>query len=99
MALSIKLHTISQEVVTAAGYNLKKILYSKTCIKQPLSKTENGFQDRLLLNAGQSIAYCRMFQREHSAIHSTFIKLPVVIQTFILSIFDLTFYKGFTVLD
>ena len=53
------------------------------------------FQDRLSLNAGQK--YCRMPQREHSAIHSTFIKLPVVIKIFVLSIFELPFYTGFTV--
>ena len=56
------------------------LLYSKTCVKQPLSKRPiNGFQDRLSLNAGQK--YCRMLQREHSAIISIFIKLPVVIKT------------------
>ena len=50
--------------------------YSKTCLKQPLKKkTKFGFQDQLLLNAGQK--YCRMLQREHSAILSTFIKLPL----------------------
>ena len=44
------------------------------------------FQDQLSLNAGEK--YCRMLQREHSAILSTFIKLPVVIKTFVLSIFE-----------
>ena len=57
-------------------------MYSKTCVKQPLSKrTKNGFQDQLSLNAGQK--YCRMLQGEHSAILSTFIKLPFVIKTFV----------------
>ena len=32
-----------------------------------------------------------------SAILSTFIKLPVVIKTFVLSIFEWPFYTGFTV--
>ena len=33
--------------------------YSKTCLKWPLKKkTKNGFQGRLSLNAGQSIAEC-----------------------------------------
>ena len=55
--------------------------YSKTCLKRPLKKkTKNGFQDQLLLNAGQM--YCRMLQGEHSAILSTFIKLPFVIKIF-----------------
>ena len=37
-------------------------------------------------------------KREHSAILLTFIKLPVVIKTFVLSIFEWPFYTGFTVL-
>ena len=33
---------------------LKIVVYSKTCLKRPLKKkTKFGFQDRLLLNAGQ----------------------------------------------
>ena len=60
-------------------------MYSKTCVKQPLSKRPNiGFQDQLSLNAGQK--YCKMLQREHSAILLTFIKLPFVIKTFVFSI-------------
>ena len=39
-----------------------------------------------------------MLQGENSAILSTFIKLPVVIQTFVLSIFEWPFYTGFTVI-
>ena len=34
---------------------------------------------------------------EHSAILSAFIKLPFVITIFVLSIFELPFYTGFTV--
>ena len=45
---------------------------------------KNGFQIRLSLNAGQK--YCRMLQGEHSAILSTFIKLPFSIKTFVLSV-------------
>ena len=54
-----------------------------------------GFQDRLSLNAGQT--YCRMIQGEHSAILSTFIKLPFVINIFDLSIFEWPLKTGFTV--
>ena len=62
-------------------------VYSKTCLKRPLKKdTKIGFQDQLSLNAGQK--YCRMLQREHSAILLTFIKIPFVIKTFVLSIFE-----------
>ena len=46
-----------------------------------IEKTKNGFQYRLWLNAGQKNA-----PREHSAIHSTFIKLPFVFKAFVLSI-------------
>ena len=53
-------------------------MYSKTCAKRPLSKRpQTGFQDQLFLNACQK--YYRMLQGEHSAILSTFIKLPFVI--------------------
>ena len=49
-------------------------LYSKTSLKQPLKK-----EDQLKLNEGQK--HCRMLQGEHSAILSTFIKLPFVIKS------------------
>ena len=71
-------------------------LYSKTCLKQPLWKRPKaGFQDQLSLNAGQK--YCRMLQGEHSAILSTFIKLPFVILIIVLSIFDWPLKTGFNV--
>ena len=74
------------------------VTYNKTCVKRPLSKRPKiGFQDQLLLNAGQK--YSIMFQGEHSAILSTFIKLPFVIKIFVLSIFEWPFYTGFTVSD
>ena len=78
------------------GLTFAKIVYSKTCVKQTFSKRPKiGFEYRLLLNAGQK--YCRMLQGEHSAILSTFIKLPFVIKIFVLSIFERPFYTGFTV--
>ena len=50
-----------------------KGLYSKTCVKWPLSKRPKiGFQDHLSINAGQK------YSLEHSAILSTFM-LPIVI--------------------
>ena len=39
-----------------------------------------------------------MLQWEHSAILLTFIKLPFVNKTFVLSIFEWPFYTGFTVI-
>ena len=66
--------------------------YSKTCLKPPLKKDQKtGFQDILLFNAGQK--YCR----KHSAILSTFIKLPFTIKTFVLSISKWPLKTGFTV--
>ena len=71
---------------------------SKTCLKQPVSrKTKNCFSKlRLSLNAGQK--YCRMLQGEHSVILLPIIKLPFVIKTFVLSIFEWLLKTGFTVL-
>ena len=60
-------------------------MYSKTCVKRPISKRPKiVFQDQMLLNAAQK--YCRMHQGEHSAILSTFIKLPFVIKFFVMSV-------------
>ena len=62
-------------------------MYSKTCVKRPLSKRPKiGFQDQLSLNAG--LTFCRILQGEHSAILSTFIGLPFAIKIFVLSIFE-----------
>ena len=80
------------------------VVSSKTCVKGLLSKRPKiGFQDQLSLNAGQQ--YCRvlqgehsiLLQGEHSAILLTFIRLPLVINIFVLSIFEWLFYTGFTV--
>ena len=79
------------------GLKSVKTNYSKTCVKWTLSKRPKiGFQDQLSLNAGPK--YCRMLPLEHSAIHLTFIKLPVVNKTFVLSIVDWPFYACLTVL-
>ena len=72
------------------------MMYRNNVVKRPISKRPKiGFQDQLLLNAGQK--YCRMLPLEHSAILLTFIKLPFVIKIFVLSIFELPFYTSFTV--
>ena len=63
---------------------------------KPLSKWPKFvFQDYLSLNAGQK--YCRMLHGEHSAILLTYIKLPLVVKTFVLSIFEWSLYTGITV--
>ena len=46
----------------------------------------------------QVCLYCRILQGEHSVIRLTFIKLPVVIKMFDLSIFEGPLYTGFTVM-
>ena len=40
-----------------------------------------------------------MLPLEHSAVLLTFIKLPFVIKSFVLSIFEWLFYTGFTVIN
>ena len=85
----------SPELTTRKQSN--KLTYSKTCVKGPLLKSPKiGFQDQLSLNAGQK--YCRTLKWEHSAILLTFIELSFVIKIFVLSIFEWSFYKCFTVL-
>ena len=68
-------------------------MYSKTCVKRPLSKRPKiGLQHQLSLNAGKK--YCRMLQVKsisHSAILSTF-KLSIVTKIFVLSIYECPFY-------
>ena len=70
--------------------------YSKTCVNvmATLKKTNICFQTNYCLMQIKSIAECH---REHSAIRSTFIKLPCVFKIFVLSIFEWPFYTGFTV--
>ena len=76
----------------------RSLQYSKTCVKGQLSKRPQiGFQNQLSLNAGQK--YCRMLPLEHSAILWTFIKLPFVIKSFVLSVFEWPLKTGFTVLS
>ena len=74
-----------------AHYSTVKPVLSSHSKRRP----KIGFQDRLLLNAGQK--YCRMLPLEHSAILSTFIKLPFVFKTSVLSIFEWPLKTGFTV--
>ena len=64
---------------------LNRTLQKKKQLKRSLKKkTNNGFSKPII--AGQK--YCRMLQREHSAILLTFIKLSFVIQISVLSIFE-----------
>ena len=66
-------------------------IYSKTCLKRSLKKkTKNGFQGKLSLNAGKKVL-------QNAPILSTFIKLPFVINIFVLSIFEWPLKTVFTV--
>ena len=56
------------------------------CETATIKRPKIGFQDQLSVNAGQK--HCRMLQGEHSAILSTYIKLPFVIKIFVLSYFE-----------
>ena len=58
-------------------------------------RPENGFQDRLSVNAAQK--YCRMLLLEHFAILLTCIKLPLVIKIFGLSTIEWQLKTCFTV--
>ena len=69
--------------------NLQPVNYSKTCLKRPLKKkTKSGFS-RMQVKI--------ISEEEHSAILSTFIKLPFATKTFVLSIFEWPPKTGFTV--
>ena len=66
------------------------IIYSKTCLKQTLKRIlKFAFQDRISLIAGQK--YCSLPEcSKHSAILSTYIKLPPVFKTFVLYFYELS---------
>ena len=60
------------------------VVNSKTCLKRSFKKnTKISCQDRLSLKEDRK--YCRIIQGEHSAIRTTFIKLPFVIKICVLS--------------
>ena len=63
-----------------------KMQYSKNCLKRLLKKTKNCLSRPIILNAGQK--KLQNVPKEHSAILSTFIKLPFVAKTFVLYIFE-----------
>ena len=95
----------NKSLITDKELRLKKIIFFScldlmmlTTVKPDLSGHSKripkiGFQDRLPLYAGQK--YCRM----HSAILSTFIKLPFVFKAFILSIFEWLLKTCFTLVQ
>ena len=83
--LLICIRTVLQEPLLLAYAKLGSTV-KPTLSGHSKRRPKIGFQDQLSLNAGQK--YCRMLQGEHSEIFSTFIKLPFVFKTFVLSIFE-----------
>ena len=74
--------------------------YSKTCLKQPLKKDQKlVFKTDYRLMQVKSIAPWSkvLLHGEHFAILLTFIKLPSVFMSFVLSIFEWPLKTGFTV--
>ena len=73
--------------------------YSKTCLKRTLKLNIEKlvFNTDYCLMQVKSIAECS--KGEHSAILSTFIKLPFSIKTFVMSLFKWPLKTGFTVPD
>ena len=88
---------ITFEIQTRKQYTIHVYTYTVKLVLSGHSKRtpKIGFQYQLLLNAGQK--YCRMLQGEHSAILSTFIKLPFVFKTLVITIFVWPLKTGFTV--
>ena len=73
------------------GFLATRSIYSKTCVERPLSKRPKfGFKTSYRLILVKSIAAC--------PICVTFIKLPFVINIFVLSTFEWPFYPGFPVI-
>ena len=67
-------------------------MYSKTCVKQ----AENWFSRPIITKCRSKVL--QNAPGKHSEILLTFIKLPFVIKIFVLSIFERSFYTGFTVI-
>ena len=74
------------------------LIYSNTCVKRVSQKDRKiGYKNNNRLVHVKSIAECSKGGGGHSAIRSTFIKLPFVTKLFILPRFEWPFYTGFTI--
>ena len=72
------------------------IVYSITCLKPPLKKLLNiGFQDRLLLNAGQK--YCRMLQESILQYFRPSLSYHISLRPLFCLFFEWPLKTGFTV--
>ena len=98
VAFHLGLHCLPKYPFTGIQYQNEKVKYSKTCVKQPLSKRPKlVFKTKYCLMQVKSVAECSkgsiliLLQGEHSAMLSTFIKLPIVKKIFGLSIFEWLF--------
>ena len=69
--------------------------YSKTCLKRQLKKKKK--KTKMVFKTDYRLMKVESIAEEHSAILSTFIKLPFVIKICVLSIFEWRLKTGFTV--
>ena len=104
-ALAVRIHKVrivtnAQTFNTScfAGYFSTGVYWSylpkcSKCTTVTRKKTKKMFSRPII--ALCRLKYRRMLQKEHSAIHSTFIKLPVVTKIFVLSILSCRFTQVF----
>ena len=87
-------------VAFTSGYRYKGVYlctYSNNCVKCPLSKISKiGFQDQLLLNAGQK--YCRMLQGGILQYFRPSLSYHLLLSSLFFSVCEWLLYTGFTVL-
>ena len=67
--------------------------YSKSCVITATLKNTKSWFSRPIIPDCKS----KVLQNEHFAVLLTFIKLPLVINIFVVSISEWLFYTGFTV--
>ena len=86
-------HILNTACAVTRSSHFHTMVYSKTCVNGLCKKELIGFQDQLSSKALQKAPG----EGKHSAILSTFIKLPFAIKIFVLSVLEWPFYTGFTV--
>ena len=82
-----QLNTISYIFPSSLKLNTVKPVLSGHSKRRP----KLGFQNQISLNVGQK--YCRMLQREHSAILSIFMKIPFVTKIVFFSFYYFFFLQ------
>ena len=87
--------TMNNAIAAVLLKGVRTNLYTVKPAANPKEDKKIGFQDQLSINAGHK--YCRILQESILQYFLTFIKLPFVFKTFVLSIFEWTLRKGFTI--